>query len=149
MIHSNLILERCRSSVYAKHSFCTTLIPSLLFLSFVCVFFSIFPSDLIPSLLPHRALADHESRPEAALPAGLQRRAEPHGEELGYRHSLRQLRVIGLRLQQLQLGRLQLSLRLGAGTSSDITAKVPHYAEIPLFPEQFAMNHLEDLRQRV
>lgn len=146
MIHSNLILERCRlkHETQLLHNFDP--IPVVLV---VCLCFLLFfSSDLIPSLLPHRALADHESRPEAALPAGLQRRAESHGEELGYRHSLRQLRVVGLRLQQLQLGRLQLSLRLGAGTSSDITAKVPHYAEIPLFPEQFAMNHLEDLRQK-
>lgn len=89
MIHSNLILERCRSKHETQllHNFDP--IPVVLV---VCLCFLLFfSSDLIPSLLPHRALADHESRPEAALPAGLQRRAESHGEELGYRHSLRQL----------------------------------------------------------
>lgn len=72
-------------------------------------------------LLLHHVIADHEPGPEAAVPARLQRRAEPHCEEFGYWHSVRQLRVFGLRLQQFQLSRLQLSLRTGAGTSTDIT----------------------------
>lgn len=83
----------------------------------------VFFSHSVPSLLLHRVLVDHEPGPEAAVPARLQRRAEPDCEELGHRHSLWQLRVLGLRLQQLQLCRLQLCLRLGAGTRSDMTHK--------------------------
>lgn len=75
----------------------------------------------IPSLLLHHVIVDHEPGPEAAVPARLQRRAESHREEFRYWHSVRQLRVFGLRLQQFQLSRLQLSLRTGAGTSTDMT----------------------------
>lgn len=80
---------------------------------------SLFFSHTVPSLLLHRVLVDHESGPEAAVPAWLQRWAEPDCEELGHRHSVWQLRVLGLRLQQFQLSCLQLGLRLGAGNSSD------------------------------
>lgn len=75
----------------------------------------------VPSLLLHHVPVDHESGPEAAVPARLQRRAEPHREEFWYRHSVRQLGVFGLCVQQFQLSRLQLSLRTGAGTSTDTT----------------------------
>lgn len=80
-----------------------------------------FLSRPLPPPPPHRPLADHEPRPEAAVPAGLQRRAEPDREELGHRDSLRQLRVLGVGLQQLQLRRFQLRLRPGAGTVVDET----------------------------
>lgn len=77
-------------------------------------------SHFVPSLL-YYAIVDHEPGSEAAVPARLQRRAEPHREEFGYWHSVRQLRVFGLRLQQFQLSCLQLSLCTGAGTSTDMT----------------------------
>lgn len=80
----------------------------------------------VPSLLLHNVIVDHESGPEAAVPARLQRRAEPHGEELGYWDSVRQLRVLGLGLQQFQLSRLQLGLRPGAGRSTDMTVRFMH-----------------------
>lgn len=68
-------------------------------------------------------LVDYESGPEAAVPARLQRRAEPDREELGHRHSLRQLGVLSLRFQQFQLRRLQLGLRAGTGTCSGMTVR--------------------------
>lgn len=82
---------------------------------------SLFFSHSVPSLLLHRVLVDYESGPEAAVPAWLQWWTEPDCEKLGHWHSLRQLRVLRLRLQQFQLSRLQFSLRIGAGTSSDLT----------------------------
>lgn len=82
---------------------------------------SLFFSHSVPSLLLHHVLVDYESGPEAAVPAWLQWWTEPDCEKLGHWHSLRQLRVLCLRLQQFQLSRLQLSLRIGAGTSSDMT----------------------------
>lgn len=81
---------------------------------------SVFYHLSVPSLLLHYVIVDHEPRPEAAVPARLQRRAKPHREEFRYWHSVRQLRVFSLRLQQFQLSRLQLSLRTGAGTSTDM-----------------------------
>lgn len=81
-------------------------------------------SHSVPSLLLHRVLVDYESGPEAAVPARLQRRTEPDREELGHRHSLRQLGVLSLGFQQFQLRRLQLGLRTGAGTCSDMTVRL-------------------------
>lgn len=94
---------------------------------------SLFYNLSIPPLLLHHVKADHEPGPEAAVPARLQRRAEPHRKELRYRHSVRQLRVFGLGLQQFQLGRLQLSLRAGAGTSTDGTVLFrQRYTQAPI-----------------
>lgn len=85
-----------------------------------------FLSYSFPSLSLHHVLVDHESGPEAAVPAWLQWWAEPDCEKFGHWNSLWQLRVLSLRLKQFQLRRLQLCLCLGAGTSS----KTPRHKPI-------------------